>query len=123
MMQLISEGEPLTDGVTTHKLMMTTAMKEMYAFLDAWQPFPWDDTLVVADLPEPVAGLPASVRQFYWADVARHPAAAIFSRGDSACRSQNWRRPSGRVPAFRHKRCGRTERLCVPRLQAPNWSR
>jgi hypothetical protein len=37
MMQLISEGAPLTDGLTTHRLMMTTAMKEMYAFLDGWE--------------------------------------------------------------------------------------
>ena len=37
MLELISEGQPLTDGVTTHQLMMTTAMKELYAFLDAWQ--------------------------------------------------------------------------------------
>ena len=29
--------EPLTAGATTQKLMMTTAMKEMYAFLDVWE--------------------------------------------------------------------------------------
>jgi len=37
MLQLISEGHPLTEGVTTQKLMMTTALKELYAFLDVWQ--------------------------------------------------------------------------------------
>jgi len=37
MMELVSEGAPLSEGMTTHKLMMTTAMKELYAFLDAWQ--------------------------------------------------------------------------------------
>ena len=36
MLQLTGEGRPLTDGVTTQKLMMTTALKEMYAFLDVW---------------------------------------------------------------------------------------
>lgn len=37
MLQLTGEGRPLTDGVTTQKLMMTTALKEMYAFLDVWE--------------------------------------------------------------------------------------
>jgi hypothetical protein len=37
MMELVSEGAPLTESATAHKLMMTTAMKELYAFLDAWQ--------------------------------------------------------------------------------------
>ncbi len=56
------------------------------AFLGAWRPFPWDDTVVVADLPGPVAGLPPAVRQFCWADLERHPAGELFSRQDSACR-------------------------------------
>jgi hypothetical protein len=56
------------------------------AFLDAWRPYPWDETVVVADLPEPVEGLPASVRQFCWADLERHPAGGLISRKDSACR-------------------------------------
>ena len=37
MIELLSEGRPLTDATTTNKLMMTTAMKELYAFLDVWQ--------------------------------------------------------------------------------------
>jgi hypothetical protein len=37
MLALIADGKPLTVGMTTHKLMMTTALKEVYAFLDAWQ--------------------------------------------------------------------------------------
>jgi hypothetical protein len=34
---LIDEGAPLTETVTTHRLMMTTALKEAYAFLDGWE--------------------------------------------------------------------------------------
>ena len=30
-------GGPLTDATTTNKVMMTTALKELYAFLDVWQ--------------------------------------------------------------------------------------
>ena len=37
MLQLIAEGRPLTDGMTTQQLMMTTALKELYAFLDVWE--------------------------------------------------------------------------------------
>jgi hypothetical protein len=37
MMALIAGGAPLTDGVTTRRLMMTTALKELYAFLDGWE--------------------------------------------------------------------------------------
>lgn len=37
MLQLISDGRPLTDGVTTQRLMMTTALREMYSFLDVWE--------------------------------------------------------------------------------------
>jgi hypothetical protein len=37
MLALIAEEKPLTVGMTTHKLMMTTALKETYAFLDQWQ--------------------------------------------------------------------------------------
>jgi hypothetical protein len=37
MLELIAEGRPLTDGVTTPRIMMTTALKELYAFLDVWQ--------------------------------------------------------------------------------------
>jgi hypothetical protein len=37
MLALVSQGQPLTVGVTTNQFMMTTAMKELYAFLDAWQ--------------------------------------------------------------------------------------
>jgi hypothetical protein len=37
MLQLIAAGHPLTEGMTTTQLMMTTAMKELYAFLDGWE--------------------------------------------------------------------------------------
>jgi hypothetical protein len=37
MIQLLSQGAPLTVGMTTQQVMMTTAMKELYAFLDAWE--------------------------------------------------------------------------------------
>jgi hypothetical protein len=37
MLQLIDDGRPLTEGATTSRLMMTTALKELYAFLDVWQ--------------------------------------------------------------------------------------
>jgi hypothetical protein len=37
MVQLIGDNRPLTDGVTTTQLMMTTALKEYYAFLDVWE--------------------------------------------------------------------------------------
>ena len=37
MMALVAAGQPLTSGVTTRQFMMTTALKEMYAFLDVWQ--------------------------------------------------------------------------------------
>ncbi|HVR00665.1 MAG TPA: hypothetical protein VMT47_00910, partial [Polyangia bacterium] len=37
MIQLLSEGRPLSDATTTNKLLMTTALKELYAFLDVWQ--------------------------------------------------------------------------------------
>src|SRR5450432_763272 len=37
MLELIAEGRPLTDAVTTQQLMMTTALKELYAFLDVYE--------------------------------------------------------------------------------------
>jgi hypothetical protein len=37
MLELVNEGRPFTDGTTTNKVMMTTALKELYAFLDVWQ--------------------------------------------------------------------------------------
>lgn len=36
MLALIENGQPLTQSATTTQLMMTTAMKELYAFLDVW---------------------------------------------------------------------------------------
>ncbi len=46
MIQLSSQGQPLTAAMTTTQLMMTTAMKELYALLDVWQ---IDDTGKVTD--------------------------------------------------------------------------
>ena len=37
VLELSAEGHPLTDAMNTSQLMMTTAMKELYAFLDVWQ--------------------------------------------------------------------------------------
>jgi hypothetical protein len=46
MQELLSQGAPLTTGMTTQQIMMTTAMKELYAFLDAWEV---DDNGTVTD--------------------------------------------------------------------------
>jgi hypothetical protein len=46
MIALVAADQPLTAGVTTRQFMMTTALKEMYAFLDVWQV---DDTGKVTD--------------------------------------------------------------------------
>lgn len=37
MLALIANGQPLTAGLTTRQLMLTTALKELYAFLDVWE--------------------------------------------------------------------------------------
>jgi hypothetical protein len=37
MLQLVAQDEPFTDSVTSPKLMMTTALKELYAFLDQYE--------------------------------------------------------------------------------------
>jgi hypothetical protein len=37
VLQLIAQGSPLNDAMTTRTFMMTPAMMEYYAFLDAWQ--------------------------------------------------------------------------------------
>ena len=37
MLSLVSQGKPFTQAATTTQLMMTTAMKELYAFLDVYQ--------------------------------------------------------------------------------------
>lgn len=34
--ELNNQGRPLTDAMTTREFMMTTALKEFYAFLDSW---------------------------------------------------------------------------------------
>jgi len=36
MVELTSQGRPFTEAFTTRQLMMTTALKELYAFLDTW---------------------------------------------------------------------------------------
>ncbi len=45
-LELTSQGRPLTDAMTTHAFMMTPALMELYAFLDAWQV---DDTGKLTD--------------------------------------------------------------------------
>ena len=47
MIDQLGKGRPLSDATTTNKLMMTTALKEMYAILDHWQV---DDDGKVTDL-------------------------------------------------------------------------
>jgi hypothetical protein len=37
MLALLAQGRPLTDATTTQTFMMTPALMELYAFLDAWQ--------------------------------------------------------------------------------------
>jgi hypothetical protein len=37
MLQLVATGKPFTQATTTTQFMMTTGMKELYAFLDAYQ--------------------------------------------------------------------------------------
>jgi hypothetical protein len=37
MLQLVAQGSPLNDAMTTQSFMMTPALMEFYAFLDAWQ--------------------------------------------------------------------------------------
>jgi hypothetical protein len=37
MVALTAQGRPFTEAMTTRQLMMTTALKEFYAFLDEWQ--------------------------------------------------------------------------------------
>jgi len=37
MLQLVAQGQPFTDSLTSPKLMMTTALKELYAFLDQYE--------------------------------------------------------------------------------------
>ena len=37
MLQLISQGAPLNQAMTTQSFMMTPALMELYAFLDVWQ--------------------------------------------------------------------------------------
>jgi hypothetical protein len=34
---LVAEGKPFTEAITTQRLMMTPALMEFYAYLDAWQ--------------------------------------------------------------------------------------
>ena len=46
MLALIAAGQPLTAATTTNQLMMTTALKELYAFLDVWEV---DDSSTVTD--------------------------------------------------------------------------
>jgi hypothetical protein len=37
MVELTSQGHPLTEAMSTQQLMMTTAMMELYALLDVWE--------------------------------------------------------------------------------------
>lgn len=46
VLALIDEGQPFTEAMTTHRFMMTPALMELYAFLDAWQV---DDAGTVTD--------------------------------------------------------------------------
>jgi hypothetical protein len=46
MLTLTGQGHPLTEAMTTQQLMMTSALKELYAFLDVWEV---DDNSKVTD--------------------------------------------------------------------------
>ncbi len=46
VLQLVAQGRPLTDAMTTQTFMLTPALMELYAFLDAWQV---DDASKVTD--------------------------------------------------------------------------
>ncbi|HVY40935.1 MAG TPA: hypothetical protein VHM31_23510 [Polyangia bacterium] len=37
VLQLVADGKPLSEAMSTPSFMMTTALKELYAFLDVWQ--------------------------------------------------------------------------------------
>jgi hypothetical protein len=37
VLQLVAQGKPLSEAMSTQSFMMTTALKELYAFLDVWQ--------------------------------------------------------------------------------------
>jgi hypothetical protein len=37
VIELVSEGAPFTETMTTHRFMLTPALMELYAFLDVWQ--------------------------------------------------------------------------------------
>jgi hypothetical protein len=37
VLQLTAEGRPLTEALTTRRFMLTTALKELYGFLDVWE--------------------------------------------------------------------------------------
>ena len=46
MVAFSAQGRPVTDAMTTNQLMLTTAMKELYSFLDVWEV---DDSGTVTD--------------------------------------------------------------------------
>ena len=37
VLELVAQNQPLTQAITTHQLMMTPALMELYAFLDTWE--------------------------------------------------------------------------------------
>ena len=37
VLELVAEGKPFTEAITTRRFMMTPALMELYAYLDAWQ--------------------------------------------------------------------------------------
>jgi hypothetical protein len=99
MLQLVSQGQPLTQSTTTTQFMMTTAMKEMYAFLDVWDV---DDagnvndhfkaanpklqiTVEAAQGPIPIAQTldPTSASYMHWYD----PDVATAGQGVAGCQT------------------------------------
>jgi hypothetical protein len=100
MLALIAAGQPLTVGATTTQLMMTTALKELYAFLDVWEV---DDNSKVTDRfkkanpnqqitvetaggPIPIADTldPTSANYMHWynPDAATHDSAVVGCAAD-----------------------------------------
>jgi reversibly glycosylated polypeptide/UDP-arabinopyranose mutase len=77
-------------------VLPTNRPAHLVAFLDAWDPWPWDRLIVVEDAPAVTVALPrdrwtsdvADVEVVCWADIDRElPEPWIISRGDSAVRA------------------------------------
>ncbi len=99
VLELITEGQPLTAAMTTQRYMMTPALKELYVFLDQWQV---DDAGKVTDAfkaanpalsitvegaqgPIPISDTldPSSANYMHWYDPEVGTAAVFLAEGCS----------------------------------------